>query len=250
MPSAMMPPGWEAAELRDIGAPVTTANVELEDAWFDVEHGGPGSGHFGYTGGYDEGGLFNPFDTTLGSPEAGGGAPPGSTIYNSVGVMNYPSASVGLAENASVLEEPAYASFLAELRSGSLSLAELERAEDATPWGTAFTSPSNTAYPAPPTAGAPIQASDVRAVQKALGSKASSASLSGFDWTHVAFPGWAAMSGLANDAKSSLLGGVGRIVLEGLFIAGGLGLVIVGAYKAAGNEGGLKGALGSLAVAA
>ncbi|MHB8431030.1 MAG: hypothetical protein ACYDDZ_10975 [Acidimicrobiales bacterium] len=218
--SVQEPSGWQKALLSDLGAPATAANIELENAWFDEEHGGPGINPHGLMGGVNQGGAYNPFDTTLGSPEAGGGAPKGSSVYNSVGVMNYPSASVGIQETVRTLEEPAYANLLSGIRSGHDSLQTLEELENQSPWGSAFTNPSNTPWGVPGT-----------------GSGTMSASLTSFPgggWDPLNWPAEAA-SGAASGI-SGVMNGLFKILLEITFVGLGAGLIIVGGYKAAGKD--------------
>jgi hypothetical protein len=217
--SVLMPKGWEDQLLKALGAPTTTADVEFEDAWFDEEHGSSGE-----TGGFDQGGAYNPFDTTLGSPQAGGGAPPGSTVYNSVGVMSYPSWDAGMTETVKTLEEPAYANLVAMIRGGHASLAQLETAEDATPWGTAFPNPSNTPPVVPGNSG------------KSINAKLTS--FPGGPYDPLNWPGdiLGAAGKAASAGAKSLLDPIGHMLLELVFVAMGAGLVIVGGFITAGKK--------------
>lgn len=201
------PKGWQQAILRDLRAPVTPANVAFENAWFDEEHGPSGA-----MGGYNQGGAYNPFDTTLGSPQSGGGAPKGSTVYNSVGVMNYPSASAGISETVKTLDEPPYRALVAGLRSGSLSLAQLEQLENQSPWGTAFPHPSNTP-PAVP----------------GSGPGSISATLTSYPGGNLDPLNWGSAVG------SAVWSGLGKVLLEIALVGLGGALVVVGGYKAAGK---------------
>lgn len=86
---------WARAELRAIGAPRTPANVESLVAWQAREGGG---------------GANNPLNST--QPE------PGSTVFNSVGVRNYPNAAVGVSASAVTLRNGNYGDILSALGSG------------------------------------------------------------------------------------------------------------------------------------
>lgn len=222
--AAQMPSGWQPSLLRAIGAP--PGDVEdaiFFDNWFDIEHGYPSGNPSAETGGFDQGGKFNPFDTTLGAP--------GATNYNAVGVKNYPTAKVGIEATASTLEEPQYAELLRELRSGHASVRQLEEAEDASPWGTAFAVPSNEALAVPKSSAATAP-------------HVTTAELT--NWKKSILPllgpvgaGMAAGEATGGAAKKAL-GAVGsiasafnpanwkRLVLEGIFVVGGLAIAGVG----------------------
>lgn len=88
--------GWEAAVLTKVGAPVTPINVRFLDAW-QREEGGDATN--------------NPLNTTLPEPGAGN--------YNSVGVKNYPSATVGAAATAATLRG-GYPNIVAALKANTL----------------------------------------------------------------------------------------------------------------------------------
>lgn len=200
--SVQIPPNWKAGLDKAIGAPPTPALDEFENTWFDVEHGDTG-----LTGGFDQGGRYNPFDTTL--------KVPGSTSYNAAGVQNYPSATVGIEATAATLEEPAYRNLLSEMRSGHASLAQLEDAENASPWGSAFSSVPED-MPAPGTGAVPANLDSIKIPSQFFG---------GLAGTNVKVP----------SPLSSISGGIGTVILEGLFIAIGGALVVAGGYKAAGK---------------
>lgn len=89
--------------LATIHAPITAANVASIEAWARREGGG---------------GANNPLNTTLGSkpgqPFFGQGS-----AFNSVGVMNYPSMSVGIMATAQTILGGGYGDVLAALRSGN-----------------------------------------------------------------------------------------------------------------------------------
>lgn len=198
--SVKIPPNWKAALDADIGAPETPSLDAFENTWFDVEHGATG-----LTGGYDQGGRDNPFDTTV--PE------PGSSSYNSVGVQNYPSYTEGARATAQTLEEPAYSQLLADMRSGRANLSELEDAENASPWGSAF-SPVPEELPAPGTAGTPAQLSSITIPSQFYGG----------------------LAGTGVSVNNPVGSTIGTLLLKGLFIALGGGLIIVGGYKTAGKS--------------
>jgi hypothetical protein len=86
---------WARAELRTIGDPRTPANVTSLVAWQNREGGG---------------GANNPLNTT--QPEAG------STVFNSVGVQNYPTSGEGVAATAETLHNGNYGDVLSALASG------------------------------------------------------------------------------------------------------------------------------------
>jgi hypothetical protein len=121
-----LPTGWQQELLATLGAPATDANMQFFSDWFVAEHGASGE-----TGGYDQGGGDNPFDTAL--PE------PGSTNYNDLGggqgVQSYSDWAQGEEATASTLEQSNMAPILAALKSGTATVPQLEAAEGSTPWG-------------------------------------------------------------------------------------------------------------------
>lgn len=201
-----MPAGWENALAEDLGAAPSKVLTQFFDEWALVEHGSES----GPWGGVNQGGAYNPFDTTL--PE------PGASTYNSIGVKNYVSASQGLSATASTLEEPAYTNLLEKIRSGDSTLASLEEAENATPWGTTF-----------PDVGTPPPASS-------SGSSSSSVPAETTSFLGIPNP----FSGAENAVLSFLA--------EMAFVGIGGALVVVGGYKAAGKPVPIK-ALAGLAAA-
>lgn len=220
MTSVELPPGWEEEFNSTAGIPDTVANVEVENAWWDEEHGSSG-----ISGGYDQGGEWNLFDTTLPMPAGlyGGVEEPASTTYNSVGVQNYNSLAQGIAANVETLEEPYYTTFLADLRAGKDTLAQLEEAEDATPWGTAFTSPSNTPWAVPGSSGANV--SGVTLTDFPGGSN------DPLNWpSEIAGAAGSAASSSISSALSSILAPVGVVLLKLTLTAIGGGLVVVGLW--------------------
>jgi hypothetical protein len=82
--------------LQDMDAPVTPANIEGLQAWSEREGGG---------------GAWNPLNTTR--PAAG------STKFNSVGVQNYPNATVGAQATADSIKNGRYPSIVAAFMSGN-----------------------------------------------------------------------------------------------------------------------------------
>jgi hypothetical protein len=86
---------WARAELRTLGFPRTPADVTSLVAWQAREGGG---------------GANNPLNSTEPAP--------GATIFNSVGVRNYPSAAEGVAATAVTMRNGNYADVLSALASG------------------------------------------------------------------------------------------------------------------------------------
>jgi hypothetical protein len=111
-------PTWIASVLQQIGAPLTTANVQALKLWAGSENTAA---------------QYNPLATTLGSP-ASGVSIPGSSQFNSVGVQNYASESTGSAAMASTLNEPRYASIKNAFLNGN-DLPGIIAAVNASPWG-------------------------------------------------------------------------------------------------------------------
>lgn len=81
--------------LASIGAPQTSANIASIEAWARREGGG---------------GSNNPLNTTFGMP--------GATDFNSVGVKNYSSMSVGVLATAKTIMGGGYSDIIAALKSG------------------------------------------------------------------------------------------------------------------------------------
>lgn len=201
--TAYLPKGWEKAELATLQAPDTAANETFEDNWFDEEHGDSG-----LTGG-DYGGKYNLFDTTL---------PLGrSTSYNSVGVQNYTSFKTGEEANAETIEEPDYAQLLSDLRSGSASVKTLETDEQASPWGTSFGTPSDTALPVPPTSKSAAKAAtlDSSIVDCTL-NPALCAAGGGIDLNPL------------SGVESSVASAAEKVGITAVFIVGGLAIAVGG----------------------
>jgi hypothetical protein len=86
---------WARAELRALGDPRTPADVTSLVAWQNREGGG---------------GANNPLNTTEPAP--------GSTVFNSVGVQNYPAPGEGVAATAVTLRNGNYGDILSALASG------------------------------------------------------------------------------------------------------------------------------------
>lgn len=86
---------WARAELRTLGFPRTPANVTSLVAWQAREGGG---------------GAFNPLNSTQPAP--------GATVFNSVGVRNYPDAAEGVKATAVTMRNGNYGDILAALASG------------------------------------------------------------------------------------------------------------------------------------
>jgi hypothetical protein len=110
-----LPPLWKYRLLRAIRAKGGRQNRRLLAAWARAE-GGTAS--------------YNPLNTT--EPW------PGSTIYNTVGVRDYPSAAAGIAATAATLVNGHYYGIIEDLRAGRLRaelIVERNSAEFDT-WGT------------------------------------------------------------------------------------------------------------------
>jgi hypothetical protein len=223
---ANLPLNWKAQLDTDIAADggpkiaLTPAVNEFYELWFQNEHGGPGSNPLGLTGEPDAG-LNNPFDTSL--------SVPGSTTLsgNSAGVQDYPDAATGIQATADTLVKSdsayGYGRLLSALADPSSSLSTLEATENATSWGSAFPTPSDSA----PT-GYNSTTVGIQAAGRAGKTPAQIASAEG-----TVTPGVGPLPNPVNAVKSALLGGVGKIVIEGLAAAAGGVLIIMGLLNAA-----------------
>ena len=144
------PAGWEASLLQQVGAPVTAANKQFFDDWYEAEHGPTG-----YSGG-SNGGLNNAFDTTVSGP--------GSEVMaygaaHVAGVQEFPTWQVGAAANAQTLEQTGSGpgnntALLNALQSGNMTVAQLENVETTqTHWGQESGWPSDAVIPTQGTIG-------------------------------------------------------------------------------------------------
>jgi hypothetical protein len=88
------------ATLADLGAPATSANIYSLASWFPHEYPS-----------WPPWASNNPMSSTLPMP--------GATIYNSVGVRNYPTAAEGAHATALTLANGYYPQIVAALRSGA-----------------------------------------------------------------------------------------------------------------------------------
>lgn len=95
-PGANAYPGWQSSVLGQIGAPVTKENIAFLDTWHAFEQSSARN---------------NPLNTT--QPASG------ATNFNSVGVKNYPSGTVGTIATAQTLQNGNYPAILSALRSGN-----------------------------------------------------------------------------------------------------------------------------------
>lgn len=122
-PDIATPGEWAVALLHAGQWPVTGANVCAVLGWEIAE-----GGHFtpGST-------TYNPLNTSQPMP--------GSTVFNSHGVRNYPSWSVGLDATVKTLSLPFYAGIRAALARGTNPVAVLA-AVDLSPWGTKSDNPA------------------------------------------------------------------------------------------------------------
>lgn len=166
---------------------------------------------------------FNPLNVV--QPE------PGSTNFNSKGVQSYPTLNTGVLGSATLLEGSRWDAFRTALASGNASavVAAADQVYDSWSPGTNIPvlDPSTAAAvgartvgplagamaPFAPTAGA-TQAADLTA-----GSTESAFSIFG-----IPIPG--------TPSGSDILGGVTSLALNGFFLATGLGLVVLGVWKA------------------
>lgn len=109
-------PSWVTGILNGIGAPVTATNIKALEVWHQFEQSGASN---------------NPFNTTLTTGT--------STSYNSVGVQNYPDESTGVAATVQTLNQSNMSGIKTALVNGE-SLASIEAAINASPWGTHISS--------------------------------------------------------------------------------------------------------------
>lgn len=182
MTIAVLPPNWDAQLVSALSAPLNAVNLAFFNNVFVTERGGtPRSAQLGETGGTNEGGANNIIDTTLGSA-ASGVSFPGASNYNSTGVQSYATWNEGLSANVDTLQESQYSTFLSDLRSGSVSLAQLEEDYNNTPAAGA----GNATFPSIGAAFPTVGGQDVSAT--ALIGKANAqptnATLTGF-WSNV-----------------------------------------------------------------
>jgi peptidoglycan hydrolase CwlO-like protein len=125
---------WARALLKNLGVPVTDANLTAIYSWEMAE-----GGHWYNTA------TFNPLNTTMSEP--------GATSMNSVGVKAYTSWEQGFAATISTLFNGYYAGILAALEKGDDAQA-VANAVAASPWGTgSFTIRPYLPRPARPTPG-------------------------------------------------------------------------------------------------
>lgn len=110
--------GFATAILKAEGLPTTQQNIAFMIAW-QAKEGGD------HTGATNQGGAFNPLNTTHGMP--------GSTSYNSVGVQNYTDFQQGLNATLNTLNLPYYTGILDSLRRSDVNGAV--HALAASPWG-------------------------------------------------------------------------------------------------------------------
>lgn len=87
------------ATLADLGAPATQANITSLASWFPHEFPS-----------WPPGAVNNPMASTMPAP--------GATVFNSVGVRNYVSATQGAKATAATLANGHYPGIVAALRSG------------------------------------------------------------------------------------------------------------------------------------
>ncbi len=117
------PGEWALALLQLGNWPLTGSNLRALIAWEAAEGGS-------FT---PQGSKFNPLNTTM--PAAG------ATIFNSVGVKNFPDWATGLDATLRTLAMPFYTEIRAALTAGKDPVAVLA-AVDASPWGTKFADPA------------------------------------------------------------------------------------------------------------
>ena len=124
-PSIDSPGSFAFALLRRGALPATGSNVCAVLAWETAEGGQfvPGASQ------------YNPLNTTKSMP--------GDSVFNSVGVRNYPDWSTGLEATWLTLESASYDPIRAALQRGSDAIGVLS-AVTSSPWGTKFSDPAAT----------------------------------------------------------------------------------------------------------
>lgn len=115
---------WAVALLHQGNWPVTGNNVCALASWANIE-----GGHF-----TAHGSQHNPLNTTQSAP--------GAWTFNSVGVKNYPTWSIGLDATLRTLSLGAYSGIRIALSNGGNALAVLS-AVNASPWGTKSKNPAS-----------------------------------------------------------------------------------------------------------
>ncbi len=203
-PGLIREPGdWRAQLLQELGVTnPTPQDYAFLEAWFTEEHGS--SGYTGNDGTGSRGGLLNPLDTEL---RVG----PADTLFNvtgydaaghPLGVQNFASPDEGVQANAQTLltSDPAYGygGIVEGLRSGQ-SLTQLEEAENASAWGSAFPNVGKAPRPVGGSVSAQLSASTNASGVPGLG-------------------------GLADSFAQGFLGGI----RDALQMAGGLALIALG----------------------
>lgn len=110
---------WAQDLLTRLGMPLSQSNINFMIAW-QAKEGGD------HTGGHNEGGRFNPLNTTH--------VMPGATAYNSVGVRNYTSYEQGMSATIYTMKLPYYTDILAAMHRDDVNAAISALARS--PWGT------------------------------------------------------------------------------------------------------------------
>lgn len=109
------PPMWKFRLLKTLKANGNTENRRLLKAWGRAEGGSASN---------------NPLNTTYEWP--------GATVYNSAGVKNYPTGTIGIAATADTLELEFYKGIVADLRAGTFTAKQIveRNAGEFNLWGT------------------------------------------------------------------------------------------------------------------
>lgn len=110
-----LPPNWSWRLLAVLGAPTTTSNVNLLDAWARAEGGEA---------------AWNPLNTTY--------LLPGATEYNSAGVRNFAKPIDGICATALTLDNGDYRGIVGDLQAGKYTAREIvtRNAHEFDTWGT------------------------------------------------------------------------------------------------------------------
>lgn len=204
-----------AAVLTKLGLPVTDSNL---DALYSVEH---------LEGDNDR---YNPLNVI--QPE------PGSTAFNSVGVQSYASFDTGVSGTAELLSNSHWEGVRAALARSQSVDDVLAAFQAAYTWDPGVQFPASTSiwsqeasHNVGPNAGSSSPLGQLVGVTP---SATPADNFPGGGWDPLNWPG--EVAGAAGNAVGSAAGGILKVVLPFLtkaaFLVGGLGLVVVGLYRA------------------